>query len=537
MLLLVQSAENKHMFFTKITQRFSLPALQVFFVVATTATVIGLHSGVAHAATTWNVTPSSSCTLADAITASNTGAPSGSCAAGSNGGTINLSAGTYTLGASLPVIDSNALAINGAGSGTSTIDGQNTYGVIYDTNSAPLTLSNLTIARAGGSNQFAVLAYGPGTTVQNVVIRDSIAVGGIFLGIGTGNTDTVRNTAVINMHDLAGGGVTVNMSGGIANITNDTLYNDGRGVWVLANGGGTVNILNDTIANNNANGLPGGVGVQQVTSGTKVYVKSSILSNNTNNSVPANCGTSQSVSPGTLVAARNQGYNIVSDNTCAFVGATNKNSTDPLLGPLTFVNGTYVLPITMTSPAYDAADPTGAPSTDQRGMPRPQCYGVDSGAFEVAACGDPVYSILDSSGGSGGSSGSGSGNSGSSSGGGSSSAQSSNGGYYSGVGNGDPTTAGSATLQTQQNNPNGSGASTLFAPIIEPVANIARQVSEHPLVWLLLVIATSIFTTLAAGRSGFWLGRHRKLLQNRYIELHIRLHKIRLRVRRYFRNN
>ncbi len=512
------------MFLNKTSQRFSLLAMQAFFIAIITLAVVGLRGGVAHAATTWNITPTSACTLADAIIASNTSTPTGSCGGGSNGGTINLGAGIYALGGNLPIISGNPLTITGAGSGNTTIDGLNAYGIIYDLNTAPLTLSNLTIARAGGGNQFAVLAYGPGVTIQNVVIRDSTAVGGIFLGVGSGVTDAVRSTAVINMHDVAGGGVTVTISGGIMNITNNTLYNDGRGVWVLANGGGTVNILNDTVANNNANGLPGGIGVQRIAAGTSVFVKNSVLSNNTSNSLPANCGTTQSVSPGTLIAPSNQGHNVVSDGTCAFVGATNKNSTDPQLGPLTFVSGTYVLPIAATSPAYDDADSIGAPSNDQRGISRPQCYGVDSGAYEVAACGDPSANGTSSGGGSGGSGSSGS------------SAQGGNGSYYAVPGSGDPTAAGSATLQTQQNNPAGSGASTILAPIVAPVASVARQLSAHPWVWLLLIVATTVFAALVAGRSGFWLGKHRKLLRNRYKKIRRRLHKARLRLRRYFRS-
>jgi hypothetical protein len=482
---------------------------------------------VAHAAITWNVTPSSACTLADAIIASDTSSPSGACAAGNGGGVINLASGIYTLNSDLPAVTTNQLTITGAGPGDTTIDGQNTYGVIYDYNSAPLTVANVTIARAGGSNQFAVLAYGPGVTVQNVAIRDSTSVGGIYFGLGAGVTDTVKNVAVVNMHDAAGGGITANISGGIVNITNTTLDNDGRGVWVLGNGGGTVNIVNSTIANNSSSGLPAGVEVQRVNSGTSVYLKNSILSHNTASGAAANCGASQTVSPGILVLPGNQGHNIVSDGTCALVGATNKNSTDPLLSSLSFLSGTYVLPINSSSPAFDGADPIGAPSADQRGVSRPQCAGVDIGAYEID-CGG-YAPTGDTNGGAAGTSG-----------GGTTSANGGSGAYYNGPGSttpgagGDPSAAGAATLQTLNNNPGGAGLSGAAKSVAAPVVTVLKTVSANPVLWGGVVLAIVVFAMLLAWRGGFWFGRHRKLIVNRTKKFRKRLNKTRRKLRRYF---
>jgi hypothetical protein len=44
--------------------------------------------------------------------------------------------------------------------------------------------------------------------------------------------------------------------------------------------------------------------------------------------------------------------------------------------------GTYVRAINASSPAYNNAIAAGAPSTDQRGVARPQEGGYDSGAYE-----------------------------------------------------------------------------------------------------------------------------------------------------------
>jgi hypothetical protein len=56
---------------------------------------------------------------------------------------------------------------------------------------------------------------------------------------------------------------------------------------------------------------------------------------------------------------------------------------DPLLGPLQDNGGpTWTHALLQGSPAIDAGDPVGAPSEDQRGVPRPQGRSVDIGAFE-----------------------------------------------------------------------------------------------------------------------------------------------------------
>src|SRR4051794_21017490 len=101
-------------------------------------------AGVAHA-TTYSVTTNSACTLSAAITASNTAATSGSCAAGSAPNTINMAAGTYTLSANLPLIITHDLTISGAGPESTIIDGQNQYqGLISNGGGITVNYSNLT---------------------------------------------------------------------------------------------------------------------------------------------------------------------------------------------------------------------------------------------------------------------------------------------------------------------------------------------------------------------------------------------------------
>jgi FG-GAP-like repeat len=78
------------------------------------------------------------------------------------------------------------------------------------------------------------------------------------------------------------------------------------------------------------------------------------------------------------------GHNICSDASAKLSSQASRNSTDPLLGPLSDNGGpTPTMALLPGSPAIDAGDDTACPSTDQRGVPRPAGAACDIGAFEV----------------------------------------------------------------------------------------------------------------------------------------------------------
>jgi hypothetical protein len=96
------------------------------------------------------------------------------------------------------------------------------------------------------------------------------------------------------------------------------------------------------------------------------------------------------------------GYNISSDGSANFNSGSSFNFTDPLLQGLADNGGptlTMALPpdkpivwspgqakgFHHTSPAVDFGTADGAPTTDQRGFPRPSGLGVDIGAYELQA--------------------------------------------------------------------------------------------------------------------------------------------------------
>ncbi len=80
------------------------------------------------------------------------------------------------------------------------------------------------------------------------------------------------------------------------------------------------------------------------------------------------------------------GHNLSSDGTCAFTNAGSLNNVDPKLSPLADNGGpTLTMALLAGSPAIDAADTPLAPTTDQRGFPRPAGLAADIGAYEYGS--------------------------------------------------------------------------------------------------------------------------------------------------------
>src|SRR5262249_54872821 len=84
------------------------------------------------------------------------------------------------------------------------------------------------------------------------------------------------------------------------------------------------------------------------------------------------------------------GHNLSSDASCGFTNNGSLNNTDPKISFLDDFGGpTRTVALVAGSPALDAADSDGRPTTDQRGVTRPFGAACDIGAFESA----PPYSI------------------------------------------------------------------------------------------------------------------------------------------------
>ena len=341
-----------------------------------------------------------------------------------SGDSIRVAAATYaehlTIGFSLNVI--------GFGANTTIIDGVSAGRVISIPNtSSTVTLSNVTI--------------------RNGLVGGAVARGG---GIYNAGTLTINNCNIATNHVKASGG---SWGAGIYNagslIVNNSTVSENKAGPISGGGGiystGALTINNSTIAGNSANlggGIVGGATINKSTvsantayvggaihSGALVLINSTLSGNaaskqggGVNNigtlnvfsstfsgnraanggGIFNNGGTTRmqdsiianSPSGGNCSGViTSNGYNMSSDGTCNFHNSGDRNTTDPMLGPLQNNGGpTQTMALPSGSPAIDAGNPSGCTdnsghmlTTDQRGFPRPDkedTGGCDMGAYE-----------------------------------------------------------------------------------------------------------------------------------------------------------
>ncbi len=312
------------------------------------------------------------CSLREAIIAANA-------AAGDD--TITVPAGIYTLTIAGTGEDAAAtgdldltsnITINGAGASTTIIDGGALDRVFHVTGTFTVNISGVTVrnGNASGADDGGGIFNPVGTvTIMNCTFSGNSSAdggGGIF---NNGGDLTITNSTFSGNSAPNGGGI-FNLTGNLTlkNSTfsgNSTPSDRGGGIF---NNAGDLTITNSTFSGNSApNGaIYNGIGT--------VTFRNTIVANSTSG---GNCS-------GTMT---NGGNNIDSGTTCGWVSALGSmRNTNPLLGALANNGGpTQTFALLAGSPAIDgvtSTPPNGAPSTDQRGVARPQGARYDIGAFE-----------------------------------------------------------------------------------------------------------------------------------------------------------
>jgi len=331
---------------------------------------------------------------------------------------VTLPAGTYTLSIGGTGEDANAtgdmditgdLTVDGAGNATTIIDGGAIDRVLTVILGAIVFIDSVTIqngnpeagAGAGGILNAGTLTLTNSTVTDNtgenfgggisnsgtLSLIDTTVSDNILLGFNTsGGGGGIFSTGTLSLtRSTVSGNSTIGRGGGIYGadptivITNSTI----SGNTALNGGGifnrfGTISITHATIAGNTATDNGGGIW----NFGGTITLTNSIVSGNTAVTPSDDCA-------GSITSL---GHNLASDASCAFAGAGDLNSTDPLLGPLQNNDGeTETHALLAGSPAIDAVPLAFCTlPTDQRGVARPQGTGCDMGAFEVEVCPLPL---------------------------------------------------------------------------------------------------------------------------------------------------
>jgi hypothetical protein len=361
-------------------------------------------------ATSYNVTPTSDCSLVQALEAAATDIAVGTCAAGDGDDTINVGQGTYTLAADLgAIVTSGNISVIGEDASNTIIDGAGFSGITFAAQGDYL-IENLTftgfISTDLGSTLF--INGGGNVTANKLIVRQNtctaaIPVCAIALTYFTDDISTTisnstfyQNTAFFLFANVRAPGELASGSSTM-NIFNNTIFDNTSGIVNTANsdpnpGTAVTNFYNNTVAQNSPYAefadlmFVLNVGESPSYYSSELNLRNNVLTGNTNLAgADANC-SSYVGENGSLTS---DGGNISDDATCntIFTSSNDKNSTDPLLDSYQQIGSTFVMPLQAASPALENAV-AGAPATpgvDQRGVTRPQSAIADSGAFEYVA--------------------------------------------------------------------------------------------------------------------------------------------------------
>ena len=224
-----------------------------------------------------------------------------------------------------------------------------------------------------------------GVTITDSVITDNSGnIGAIFNDAGTATVTgtTIKSNTMIR-------GVVGNGADGTMNVTNTTVSSNSglvhSGFWNL----GALTLTNATVAENtygkHGTAEVGTGGLFNIGESSTAALKNAILDNGAH---PENPSPPQECSGPGISAT---GPNIIEEMTGCTVSGEPPTTGDAQLRPLGDWGGpTPTHALTPGSPALDAGMSTGAPSTDQRGFPRPvdgpdvdSVAAHDIGAFEA----------------------------------------------------------------------------------------------------------------------------------------------------------
>ncbi|POX47554.1 hypothetical protein C3489_29395 [Streptomyces sp. Ru71] len=294
--------------------------------------------------------------------------------------------------------------IRGAGARETIIDGDHIDRVFRM--GADTQLSDLTIT-GGDAKQREVpitdpggggIANGKNMTLRRVTVTGNRAgYGGGIFNIPDSHLTLIDSTVSRNTAGEAGGirfddtGTVVNSTIADNRVTDEwdrpgSLSGYGGGIDIR--GTGLVDIRNSTITGNSATDGGGGINIAPAYLDSlpgpitdpvdlplgHLALKNTIIAENTIGHTTSDCKN-------VFAAIESRGHNLDSGNNCHLTAEGDLPGRDPRLAPLGENGGpTDTVALLPGSPALDGG--ADCPSTDQRGVPRPQGPACDIGAFE-----------------------------------------------------------------------------------------------------------------------------------------------------------
>jgi LPXTG-site transpeptidase (sortase) family protein len=269
-----------------------------------------------------------------------------------------LGAGIYSAG-TLTVENSTF-----SGNTATTISG---LGAGIFMNRGNLTLRNSYFTSNSGAMGVAVYNYQNTATITgNTFAGNTATNGGGAIGDENSNTTLINNTFSGNQAPSGNGGAIYRL-GGTSVMTNNTVTGNTAG---SGGGGGIYNLMGTMTLHNNI--IAGNTAPVSAECYNDTTISGSVMNGNSFNLFGVN-GNAGGCPAGASDVVPTVALNSIINNSLSNNG-----------GP------TLTLAIFTGSPALDAAGNGNCPSTDQRGVPRPQNGICDIGAFEFGASLPPV---------------------------------------------------------------------------------------------------------------------------------------------------
>ncbi len=231
------------------------------------------------------------------------------------------------------------------------------------------------------------------SVADGCIFTENEAVYGGGMAAANTHVPEVKNcTFSKNTASDRGGGMYTSNSAKVSSSTfTENSASDGGGMFCI---GYAPTVTNCTFSGNTASGQGGGINNYWLASTT--IMNSTFYGNGANQGGNmANLDSSPAVT-NSIFWSSAAGGEIFNDATSipvlshcvvqgGYIGGTSIIAGDPKLGPLAGNGGpTRTCALLQGSSAIDAGKAAGAPSTDQRGVSRPQGSGYDIGAFELA---------------------------------------------------------------------------------------------------------------------------------------------------------